>query len=163
LPQVRSGLPDLPAVSPEPLGADGVRVLPGVPSEWCGLTLEAALTNHPRSNYAYRLSDGACTLVWTGDASYSPELAEFCRGADVIVCEATLKEGPSEEAISIGHMTPSLFARLMNETLPKLAVATHFCELDPPEFTEAVRKELDAQVELVSACDGMVLDLSRFR
>jgi ribonuclease BN (tRNA processing enzyme) len=163
LPKVRKGLPDLTTVSPEPLDAEGVCILTDVPDEWCGLTLEAVLTNHSRDNFAYRLSDEGCTVVWTGDASYSRELAVFCRGADVIVCEATMKEIPPEEAIAIGHMTPSLFARLMNEAMPKLAVATHFCELNPSEFAEEVRSEMDAQVELVTAYDGMVLNLNNFQ
>ena len=158
LPQLLNQKPDCTFVAPEPIG--GCNQLDSVPSEWCGLRLEAALTNHPKKNFAYKMSDGAVTVVWTGDCSYSSELAAFCRGADVIICESTMKEMPVDEAVVIGHMTPSLFAKLMNEAVPAKAVATHFSELDPPEFTAEVRKHLNDGIELIAAYDGSVLDLS---
>ena len=106
-----------------------------------------------------KLSDGTVTVVWTGDGSCSKGLAAFCRGADVIVCEATLKEVPVEEAFAIGHMTPSLFARPMNEAAPAKAVATHCSERGPLEFVSEVRKTLNSNIELIAATDGLVLDL----
>ena len=138
----------------------GYRQLTAVPEKWCGLKLEATLTNHPKKNFAYKMSDDSGTVVWTGDASYSPELVDFCRGADVIICESSMKEENIEKAIEWGHMTPSLFARLMNEASPAKAVATHFTELDPPEFVADVRKTLAPGIELIAAVDGLVLDLS---
>jgi len=158
LPRLLEQKPSCTFLAPELIG--GVNQLETVPSEWCGLRLEAALTNHPKKNFAYKLSDGVVTVIWIGDGSYSPELAEFCCGADVIICEATMKEMPVDEAVAIGHMTPSLFAKLMNEAVPGQAVATHFSELDPPEFTAEVRKHLNAGIELIAAHDGLVLDLS---
>jgi ribonuclease BN (tRNA processing enzyme) len=157
LPRLLEQKPDCIVLAPEPVV--GCKPLDVVPAEWCGLRLEAALTNHPKKNFAYKLSDGKVTVVWTGDGSYSTALVEFCRGADVIVCEATLKERPADEAVAIGHMTPSLFAKLMNEAAPSKAVATHFSELDPPEFIAEVRKHLNDGVELIAAHEGLVLDL----
>lgn len=138
----------------------GYRQLDDVPEQWCGLKLEAALTNHPKRNYAYRMSDGSVSLVWTGDCSYSPELARFCSGADVIICESSMKEESMANALAWGHMTPSLFARLMNEAAPAKAVATHFTELEPSTFADEVRKDLRPAIDLVTAYDGLVLDLS---
>jgi ribonuclease BN (tRNA processing enzyme) len=136
----------------------GWRQTDGVPAEWCGLKLEAILTNHPKKNFAYKLSDETATVVWTGDCSYSPELAAFCRGADVIICESSMKESSLKKALEWGHMTPSLFAKLMNEAAPATAVATHFMELDPPEFIAEVRKHLDPGIKLIAAYDGLVID-----
>jgi ribonuclease BN (tRNA processing enzyme) len=130
-----------------------------IPSTWCGLTLEAALTNHPKKNFAYKMSDDTFTVVWTGDCSYSPELAAFCCGADVVICESSMKEESMKNALAWGHMTPSLFAKLMNEAAPAKAVATHFMELDPPEFISEVRKYLNNGIELIAATDGFVLNL----
>jgi ribonuclease BN (tRNA processing enzyme) len=145
-----SGLADVP----------GYTQTGSVPARWCGLRLEAVLTNHPRKNFAYKMSDSTVTAVWTGDCSYSPELAAFCRGADVVICESSMKEENMKNALAWGHMTPSLFAKLMNEVSPAQAVATHFMELDPPEFTAEVRTHLNPGIELVAAYDGLVLDLS---
>lgn len=143
-----SGLADVP----------GWQQTDGIPAEWCGLRLEAMLTNHPKPNHAYRMTDPAGTVVWTGDCSYSPELAEFCRGADIVICESSMKEENIDNALKWGHMTPSLFARLMNEAAPRRAVATHFTELDPPDFAADVQKRLNPGIELIAATDGLVLD-----
>ncbi|MCU0858806.1 MAG: MBL fold metallo-hydrolase, partial [Pontiellaceae bacterium] len=141
-------------------GIPGYTQPDAVPPTWCGLTLNAVLTNHPRKNFAYKMSDTAATVVWTGDCSYSPELADFCRGADVIICESSMKEDHMKKALAWGHMTPSLFARLMNEAAPAKAVATHFMELDPPEFKAEAQKYLNAGIELIAAHDGLILDLN---
>ncbi|MBI9020936.1 MAG: MBL fold metallo-hydrolase [Verrucomicrobia bacterium] len=157
LPRLLAAQPDVTVLAPEPV--EGVCQLDSVPASWRGLRLEAALTNHPKKNFAYKLSDESATVVWTGDGSYSPELAAFCRGADVIICEATLKEVPAEEAVAIGHMTPALFAKLMNEAAPAKAVATHFSELDPPEYLSEVRKYLHPGIELIAAHEGLTLEV----
>lgn len=159
LPRLLAERPGCTFVAPETIPGEGIRQLDSVPEEWCGLRLEAALTNHPKKNYAYKISDEATTVVWTGDCSWSPELVGFCRGADVIICEATMKEMPVDEAVAIGHMIPSLFAKLMNEARPTKAVATHFSELEPPEFLNEVRKHLNPGIEMIAAYEGLVLDL----
>lgn len=156
-------------VSPESVGdymtfselgnVPGWRQVDDVPAEWCGLKLEATLTNHPKKNFAYKMSDESGTVVWTGDCSYSPELASFCRGADVVICESSMKEESMKNALAWGHMTPSLFAKLMNKAAPAKAVATHFMELDPAEFLTDVRRHLNPKTELVAAYDGLVLDI----
>lgn len=154
-------------VSPEPIedymrfseldGVPGWRQTDGVPTVWCGLTLEAHQTNHPKKNHAYKLSDGTKTLVWTGDCSYSAQLVDFCRGADVVVCESSLRESSRENAEIWGHMTPSLFVRLVNEAQPRTVVSTHFSELEPSAFADEVRRSLDNGIELITAYDGFCL------
>jgi ribonuclease BN (tRNA processing enzyme) len=137
----------------------GWKQLESVPAEWCGLKLEATLTNHPKKNYAYKVTENDRSFVWTGDCSYSPELAEFCKGADVIICESSMKEESVKNALAWGHMTPSMFAQLMNEAAPTHAVATHFMEMNPEDFTAAVREQLDPNIELITAHDGLVVDI----
>jgi ribonuclease BN (tRNA processing enzyme) len=105
------------------------------------------------------MTDDAVSVVWTGDCSYSPELAAFCRGADVIICESSMKEENIENARTWGHMTPSMFAQLMNEAAPKKAVSTHFLELKPPAFADAVRRSMDSGIELITAYDGLCLEI----
>ena len=129
----------------------------GIPSEWCGYTLEACLTRHPRKNYAYRISNGTSTLVWTGDCSYSEELAAFCHGVDVVVCEASMKDCNLEKAELWGHMTPTTFSRLMNEARPRVAVTTHYTELEPEAFASELRPLMDDAIELITAVDDFEL------
>lgn len=131
----------------------------GIPSEWCGYTLEACQTCHPRKNYAYRISKDSSTLVWTGDCTYSEELAAFCRGADVVVCEATMKDCNRGNTEHWGHMTPTTFAQLMNEARPRVAVTTHYTELEPEIFAEALRPLMDESIDLISARDGFELTI----
>ncbi|NLX27321.1 MAG: ribonuclease Z [Lentisphaerae bacterium] len=139
----------------------GWRQEAGVPREWNGFSLHAVQTRHPRINYAYRISDGHVSLVWTGDCTYSMELAEFCSGADVVVCEASMKDCNQKNADEWGHMTPSTFARLMNEAQPRIAVTTHYTELEPADFANAVRSLLDATIQLVPAYDGFELEIPK--
>lgn len=137
----------------------GWKQLDGVPPEWCGVKLEAILTNHPKKNYAYKVTENDRSFVWTGDCSYSPELANFCKGVDVVICESSMKEESMKNALAWGHMTPSMFAQLINEAAPSRAVATHFMEMPPENFTAAVRDRLDSGIELIQAHDGLVLDI----
>jgi ribonuclease BN (tRNA processing enzyme) len=156
-------------LSPESVGgymnASGLGEVPGysqlesVPETWCGLHLEAVLTNHPKPNYAYKMSEKGRSVVWTGDCSYSPELVAFCSGVDVIVCESSMKDEHIENAKAWGHMTPSLFAKLMNEARPKTAIATHFTELSAQAFSDAVQSHLNSGVLFLVAEDGFVFDV----
>lgn len=130
-----------------------------VPRIWCGFSLQTVQTRHPRKNHAYRISDGTVTMVWTGDCTYSEKLAAFCAGADVVVCEASMKESHRENAIEWGHMTPGMFARLMNEAKPRMAVATHFTELEPEDFAKELRPLLNESIELIPAYDGFELTI----
>ena len=131
-----------------------------MPGQWCGFSVEAIQTNHPRKNHAYRISDGTTTFVWTGDCCYSEELAAFCAGSDVVICEASMKECNTENAIEWGHMTPKQFARLVNEASPKVAVTTHYTELEPDEFAEVLLPMLNEGIELCSAYDGFEFSYS---
>lgn len=166
---VPSAIGDCVFVSPESIkeymvfsglgGVPGWQQTDGVPNMWCGLTLDAIQTNHPKKSYAYKMSDASSTLVWTGDCFYSAQLVDFCRGADVVVCESSLRESNRENAEHWGHMTPSLFARLVNEATPKKAISTHFSELEPSAFADEVRRLIDPDIELITAYDGFCLSI----
>lgn len=137
----------------------GWRQLAEVPATWCGLELQAMLTNHPKKNFAYKMTDTTGTVVWTGDCSYSVELVHFCKDADIVVCESSLREDSLGNAGPWGHMTPSLFARLMNEAAPSVAVSTHFTELPPEIFAGEVQQKLNDGIKLVVAKEGATLNV----
>ncbi len=70
---------------------------PGVPFEAGGCTLTAVAVPHYRMQaYALRATGGGRTLVYSGDSGPSDALAEFARGADLFLCEATLLSGAAD-------------------------------------------------------------------
>jgi ribonuclease BN (tRNA processing enzyme) len=90
-----------------------------------GVRLGATKVPHTDESVAYSISRGARRVVYTGDTGYDPMLAEWARGADVLVCECSL---PRELAIP-EHMTPEECGVLAAAALPKHLVLTH---LYPP-------------------------------
>jgi ribonuclease BN (tRNA processing enzyme) len=132
-----------------------------IPSEWRGLKLSGMVTRHPVCNYAYKLQSGRTTMVYTGDTTYSPELANFCRGADFLIIESSFPDIQIEDAIRWGHMCPQLTARLLNEAMPATTVLTHFIVLPPEEYRAEVLSLVKGQHNIIYAYDGLELELER--
>lgn len=67
----------------------------GVVLEEPGLTVRAMRNIHPpiAETYALRFETPTKTVVLSGDTAYMPEMAEFARGADLLVHEVMLVEG----------------------------------------------------------------------
>jgi ribonuclease BN (tRNA processing enzyme) len=62
-----------------------------------------ATMNHPVPTAAIRIGCGDHSLVYSGDTGVSDELVELARGADVLLCEASV--GPDDELIPDLHLT----------------------------------------------------------
>jgi ribonuclease BN (tRNA processing enzyme) len=90
-----------------------------------GVRLGATKVPHTAESVAYSIARGARRIVYTGDTGYDPMLAEWARGADLLVCECSL---PRDLAIP-EHMTPEECGALAAAALPKHLVLTH---LYPP-------------------------------
>jgi ribonuclease BN (tRNA processing enzyme) len=54
--------------------------------------------------YAFRITDGARTLAYSGDSGPSDQLVEVARDADLFLCEATLREGREAGGLR-GHLS----------------------------------------------------------
>jgi ribonuclease BN (tRNA processing enzyme) len=68
-----------------------------------GFTLVALrLEHYSELTFGLRVSNHASTLAYSGDTGPSDNLAELARGADVFLCEATLKEPEPAER---GHLS----------------------------------------------------------
>ncbi len=65
--------------------------------------IEFIETVHPVPCYAMRIKAGSKTLIYTADTAYFPELAEFAKGADLILCECNYYKDMKEAAFN--HMT----------------------------------------------------------
>ncbi len=56
--------------------------------------VETARTAHPVECYAFRLTAGGHSLVYTGDTGVCPAVAQLARGADVLLAEAAHPDVP---------------------------------------------------------------------
>jgi ribonuclease BN (tRNA processing enzyme) len=87
-----------------------------------GVRLSAAKVPHTAESVAYSVVRGGRRVVYTGDTGYDPMLAEWARGADLLLCECSL---PRELAIP-EHLTPEQCGALAAAALPGHLVLTHF-------------------------------------
>jgi hypothetical protein len=52
---------------------------------------------HPVETYAIRLQDGDAVFVYSGDSVYTEKLAEFAKGADVLLIDSGFMGPPDPE------------------------------------------------------------------
>ncbi|HVE91609.1 MAG TPA: MBL fold metallo-hydrolase [Actinomycetota bacterium] len=89
--------PDVPPIVSAPLGSGSIDIFrrvfdfstTGPVFEVGDLRFEPFRTVHPVETYGYRISEGDRTFVYTSDTAPFPELADCCRDADLLLCEAT--------------------------------------------------------------------------
>jgi ribonuclease BN (tRNA processing enzyme) len=120
---------------------------------------------HPpiTQSYAYRFDAKDRSIVISGDTAYAPELAEFARGADVLVhevmylpgIEKLLKNAPSatrlREHLMAAHTMTEDVGRIAAQAGVKTLVLTHFVPGDDPtitdeQWTEGVRKNFKGRI-----------------
>ncbi|MDU1671839.1 MAG: MBL fold metallo-hydrolase [Bradyrhizobium sp.] len=139
------GRPDpRPLLIAKDIDADGVVV------KTADVTVTAFRTPHPpiTDNFAYKFETPDGTIVFSSDTAYNPKLAEFARGADVLVHEclyvpavdrlviktkngATLKKHLLES-----HTTTEDVGRIAAAAGVKALVLSHFVPGDDPEVTD---------------------------
>lgn len=73
------------------------------PGQLGPFTMSYAPMNHPTPTYAVRIQWQDRSLVYSADTGVSGELVGLARGADVLVCEASV--GPDEAQIPDLHLT----------------------------------------------------------
>jgi ribonuclease BN (tRNA processing enzyme) len=61
-----------------------------------------ALEHYEELTFGLRVSNGVCTVAYSGDTAPTPQLADLARDADVFLCEATLAQPEPAER---GHLT----------------------------------------------------------
>jgi ribonuclease BN (tRNA processing enzyme) len=105
---------------------------------------------HPpiRESYAYRFDAFDRSVVISGDTAYSPELAKFARGADVLVheimylpgVEALVKRLPNagrlRQHLLAAHTLPEDVGKVASEAGVKTLVLTHFVPGDDSSITD---------------------------
>lgn len=138
---------------------------PGVVMVNDDVKVSACLVPHPpvKPAYAYRFDAKDRSIVISGDTAYAPELAEFAKGADVLVhevmylpgIEALIKRLPNakrlREHLLAAHTLPEDVGRIAAQAGVKTLVLSHFVPGDDASITdeqwsEGVRKHFKGRV-----------------
>jgi ribonuclease BN (tRNA processing enzyme) len=87
------------------------------------------LSFHPTRHYipcwAMRITTEGKTLVYLADTGPFPPLVNFARDADLLICEATLPPGSSDQDEGAGHISPDHAGRLAAECGARRLLLTH--------------------------------------
>ena len=138
---------------------------PGVVLVNDDVKVSACLVPHPpvKPAYAYRFDAKDRSVVISGDTAYAPELAEFAKGADVLVhevmylpgIEALIKRLPNakrlREHLLVAHTLPEDVGKIAAQAGVKTLVLSHFVPGDDPSITdeqwsEGVRKHFKGRL-----------------
>ena len=138
---------------------------PGVVLVNDDVKVSACLVPHPpvKPAYAYRFDAKDRSVVISGDTAYAPELAEFAKGADVLVhevmylpgIEALIKRLPNakrlREHLLASHTLPEDVGKIAAQAGVKTLVLSHFVPGDDASITdeqwsEGVRKHFKGRV-----------------
>jgi ribonuclease BN (tRNA processing enzyme) len=128
-------------------------------------TITAFRTPHPpiSDNFAYKFTTPDGVIVFSSDTEYNPKLAEFAKGADVLVHEVMyrpgvenlLKRNPNAATLRAhllaSHTTTEDVGRIAAAAGVRTVVLTHLVPGDDPSITdeqwaEGVRKHFKGEV-----------------
>jgi ribonuclease BN (tRNA processing enzyme) len=123
---------------------------PGVILENNDVKVSSCLVKHPpiKQSYAFRFDAKDRSVVLSGDTTYAPELAEFAKGADVLVHEAMYLPGVEalarrlpnakrlREHLLAAHTLPEDVGRIAAQAGVKNLVLNHFVPGDDLSITD---------------------------
>jgi ribonuclease BN (tRNA processing enzyme) len=111
--------------------------------------LEVTATRVPHYTveaYAFRVTDGKRSLVYSGDSAPAEQLADAARGADLFLCEATLAES-SLDATPRGHLSADEALEAFAASGAARLLLTHRPqELPLPDGVELARDGLELEI-----------------
>ena len=123
---------------------------PGVVLTNDDVKVTSCIVRHPpiKQSYAYRFDAKDRSVVISGDTAYAPELAEFAKGADVLIhevmylpgIEALLKRLPNakrlREHLMAAHTLPEDVGKIAAQAGVKTLVLSHFVPGDDASITD---------------------------
>ncbi len=121
----------------------------GQPTRLGPFTVDVARVVHPVTAFAIRVSVGNATLVYSGDTGPCGELVELAKGADLLLAEASFREGVvNPEDL---HMTGKDAGQAAADAGVGMLVLTHI----PPWYEKQLahdeaRLVFDGRIELAS-------------
>lgn len=138
---------------------------PGMVLQNEDVKVSAVLVRHPlvKQAYAYRFDAKDRSVVISGDTTYAPELADFAKGADVLIheviyppaIEALVRRLPNatrlREHLLASHTVPEDVGKIAAQAGVRTLVLTHFVPGDDPSITdeqwaEGVRKHFTGRI-----------------
>jgi len=113
--------------------------------------------NHPVETFGFRLEHAGRSVAYSADTGESPALVELARGADLLMCEASLLEGPSLPRDL--HLTGLQAAQHAARAGAGRLILTHLVPWNDPARTleEASGSPLAGPISL--AVSGQAIDL----
>lgn len=129
---------------------------PGPVVELDGVRVSCVLTPHPPLKHclAYRFQTPHGAVVFTGDTAYNPALADFAKGANVLVHEVVYPPGVDKLVEKVGtdkeafkhhllgaHTTPEDAGRIAQAAGVQTLVLSHFVPGDMDWITDAMWQE----------------------
>lgn len=141
-------------------------IKPGLVLNKDDVKVSACQVPHPlvKHAYAYRFDAKDRSVVISGDTTYAPELAEFAKGADVLVhevmylpgIEMLIKRLPNatrlRKHLVDSHTLPEDVGRIANQAQVKTLVLSHLVPGDETssitdeQWTEGVRRHFKGQI-----------------
>ncbi|MCD2173348.1 MBL fold metallo-hydrolase [Rhizobium sp. C4] len=123
----------------------------GVVLEEPGLRVTALRVPHPplADCFAFRVEMTSGVVVFSGDTAFHPPLADFAKGADLLIHEAMLPEGLESiirrtgngtrlrEHLVASHTFAADVGRIATMAGVKRLALNHMIPADDPDFTEA--------------------------
>ncbi|UTD26972.1 MBL fold metallo-hydrolase [Bradyrhizobium sp. WD16] len=122
----------------------------GVVLQTADVKITAFRTPHPpiKDNFAYKFETPDGVIVFSGDTAYNPKLAEFAKGADVLVHEVMFepavdrlvlktRNGASlKKHLMDSHTTTDNVGRIAAAAGVKVLALNHFVPGDDPQVTD---------------------------
>ena len=140
-----------------------------------GLRVSALRNHHPpiAESYALKFEFAGKTVVFSGDTAYFPPLADFARGADILVHEvlygSAIRDALEPNAtrllqhLTAAHTRAEDVGRIAQAANVKRLVLNHFVPANDPRITEAMWKAAVAEIfagEIVVGRDLMEFPLA---
>lgn len=110
------------------------------------LEIEPFRTNHPVETYGLRFSSDGRRVVYTSDTAFYSELADECRDADLLICEATYVDGINADPDV--HLWAREAGTVAAKAGVKSLVLTHVLPTaDPAQAVAEAAKEYSGPIE----------------
>jgi len=123
---------------------------PGLVMQNEDVKVSSCLVRHPpiKLAFAYRFDTKDRSVVISGDTAYAPELAEFAKGADILIhevmylpgVEALIRRLPNakrlREHLLAAHTLPEDVGKIADRAGVKTLVLSHFVPGDDPSITD---------------------------
>jgi ribonuclease BN (tRNA processing enzyme) len=113
--------------------------------------------NHPVETFGYRLEHGGRAIAYSADTGESAALTGLARGADLMLCEASLLDGPDLSADL--HLTARQAAQHAAQAGAGQLVLTHLVPWNDQARTLVEASEVPLAGPVSLAASGRVIDL----